>query len=110
MGLIIKERHRSRVVRATYYGAESRLKIVSSRLDFASDDWKTQPSSKWVPFSNKGRIRQQKDRDESTFYQLCPRYSGTLSPTAIRLRETSTFTLLYFNLDILIQAAKSVKI
>ena len=29
------------------------------------DDWKglCQPSSKWVPFSNQGRIRQRKERD-----------------------------------------------
>ena len=35
----------------------------------------------------------------SAFHQLCPRYSGTLTPTAptaIRLWDTSTF----FNLDI----------
>ena len=33
----------------------------------------------------------------SAFHQLCPRYSGTLTPTAptaIRLWETFTFTLL----------------
>ena len=31
----------------------------------------------------------------SAFHQLCPRYSGTLTPTAptaIRLRDTFTFT------------------
>ena len=54
------------------------------------------PSSKWVPFSNKGRIRQRKERDGLRLHQLCPRYSGTLTstaPTAIRLWET--FTYLY---------------
>ena len=34
----------------------------------------------------------------SAFHQLCPRYSGTLTPTAptaIRLWDTFTFTLLW---------------
>ena len=34
----------------------------------------------------------------SAFYQLCPRYSGTLAPfapTAIRLWETFTFLLVF---------------
>ena len=53
-----------------------------------------QPSRKWVPFSNLGRIRQQKERDGlclSSFHQLCPRYSRTLTPTAIMLWEAYTF-------------------
>ena len=48
------------------YGAESRRKFVSSRLGFAM--WRLenslcQPSSKWVPFSNEGRLRQRKEKD-----------------------------------------------
>ena len=34
----------------------------------------------------------------SAFHQLCPRYSGTLTPTAptaIKLWDTFTFTLVY---------------
>ena len=37
------------------YGAESRCKVVSSRLGFAMrrlENSLCQPSSKWVPFSN----------------------------------------------------------
>ena len=55
-----------------------------------------QPSSKWVPFSNKGRIKQRKEMVGSAFHQMYPRYSGTLiptAPTAIRLWETFTFVL-----------------
>ena len=36
----------------------------------------------------------------SAFHQLCPRYSGTLTPTAptaIRLWDTFTFTFLYIS-------------
>ena len=54
-----------------------------------------QPSSKWVPFMNQGRIRQQRVRD-GLYYQLFPRYCGTLiptAPTAIRLWETFTFQI-----------------
>ena len=71
------------------YGAESRCKVVSSRLGFAiCDDWKTlsvNRAVKWVPLSNHGRIRQQKKRDGSAFLQLSPRYSGTLTPLPLRL-------------------------
>ena len=40
-----------------------------------------QPSSKRVPFSNQGRIRQRKERDGLQY----PRYSGTLTPLPLRL-------------------------
>ena len=52
------------------YGAESRRKVVSSRLDFAMrrlENSLCQPSSEWVPFSNQGRLRQQKERDGLRF-------------------------------------------
>ena len=48
------------------YGAESRRKGVSSRLGFAMrrlENSDCQHSSKWVPFSNKGRLRQRKERN-----------------------------------------------
>ena len=87
------ERRRGRVVRAarlwcreSLYRGSSRLVCTMRRLENSL----CQPSRKWVPFSNHGRIRQRK-----AFHQLCPRYSGTLTPTAptaIRLWETFTFT------------------
>ena len=40
------------------YGAESRRKVVSSRLGFAMR--RPEPSSEWVSFLNQGRIRQPK--------------------------------------------------
>ena len=48
------------------YGAESRLKTVSSRLGFLTGRLENsfcQPSFKWVHFSNCGRLRQRKERD-----------------------------------------------
>ena len=65
------------------YGAESCLKVVSSRLGFAVrrlENSLCQSSSEWVPFSNWGR--QRKERTGLRLHQLCPRYSGTLTPTA----------------------------
>ena len=51
-----KFKERSRVVRAArYYAAESRFKVVSSRLGLAIrrlENSLCQPSSEWVPFSN----------------------------------------------------------
>ena len=40
-----------------------------------------QPSSKRVPFSNQGRIRQRKERDGLQY----PPYSGTLTASPLRL-------------------------
>ena len=60
---------------------------MRSRLDLAGK--LCQPSSKWVPFSNHGRIRKRKEWDG-----LSPRYIGQITPTApmaIRLWETFTF-------------------
>ena len=74
------------------YGAESR--------GWASPcyDWKTlsvNPAVNGYLF----RIREDKGRERrgmgSAFHQLCPKYSGTLTPTAptaIRLWETFIFT------------------
>ena len=55
-----------------------------------------QPSSKWVPFPNQGKIRQRKESGGLCFHKLCPRYSRSLTPTvsmAIRLWEAITFLL-----------------
>ena len=68
------------------YGAESRHKVVCSRLGTAMQRLENslcQPSSKWIPFSNKGRLRQRKERDGQRL--------GTLTPTASKLWETFTF-------------------
>ena len=43
------------------HGAESRRKVVSLRLRQLENSH-CQPSSKWVPFSNSGRLRQRKER------------------------------------------------
>ena len=48
------------------YGAESRRKVVSSRLGFAMrrlENSICQPSSKWEPFSNQGKTWQRKERN-----------------------------------------------
>ena len=82
------------------YGAESRRKVVSSRLGFAI--WRLEislcrPSSEWVPFSNYGRLRQRKERDGLRLSSAVPKIQWDskppLPPTAIRLWETFTFTL-----------------
>ena len=53
-----------------------------------------QPSSKWVPYSNKGRIRQRKERNGLHFSSAVPKIQWDSNPTAsmaIRLWETFTF-------------------
>ena len=48
------------------YSAESRRKALVRGWASPCEDWKNslcQPSSKWVSFSNKGKIRQRKERD-----------------------------------------------
>ena len=81
-------------------GAESRRKVVSSRLGLAM--WRLEnslcrPSSEWVPFSILGRLRQGKDRDGLCLSSAVPkiqRYSNPNAPTAIRQWETFTFTFI----------------
>ena len=75
---------------------------MSSRLGFAMrrlENSLCQPSSKWVPYFELGKVKAAKRRGmRSAFHQLCPRYSGTLTPTvptAIRLWETFTFVTSY---------------
>ena len=64
-----------------------------------SDDWKTLFVNQAVngyPFFKSGKEKGSKSRRVCfTFHQLCPRYNGSLIPTAstaIRLWETFTFT------------------
>ena len=57
-------------------GAGTRHKVVSSRLGFAMRQLENslcQPSSKWVPFSNQGRIRQRKERDGLSYSSAVPK-------------------------------------
>ena len=64
-----------------------------------------QPSRKWVPFSNWGRIRQRKERDGLCLSSAVPKISKTLTPTAptaIRLLETFTFTISKGQIDLLV--------
>ena len=73
------------------YGAESRRKIVSSRLG----NFLCQPSSKWVTFSNQGKIRQRKERDGLRPSFAVPMIQWDCNPTApttIRLWETFPLT------------------
>ena len=83
--LVRVERCHGRVVRAAWLWCRKSPYRVSSRLSFAMRRLKNclyQPNSKWVPFSNKGRIRQRKARDGLRLSSAMPRYSGTLTPTA----------------------------
>ena len=76
------------------YRVSSRLGCAMRRLENSL----CQPSRKWVPFSNKGRISSERRGMGSAFHQLCPRYSGTLAPTAptaIKLWDTFTFTFFF---------------
>ena len=89
------ERRRGRVVRAARLWCRKSPYRVSSRLG----DWKTlsvNPAENGYLF----RIREGQGSERrgmgSAFHQLCPRYSGTLiptAPTAIRLWDTFTFTM-----------------
>ena len=69
---------------------------VSSRLGFAMrrlENSLCQLSSKWVPFWNKGGIKQLKERDWLRLSSAVPKISWSLTPaapTAIRLWETFT--------------------
>ena len=58
-----------------------------------------QPSSKWVPFSNQGRIKQRWERDGLRLSSAVPKTqwdSYLHCPTTIRLWETVTFYLLIY--------------
>ena len=63
-----------------------------------------QPSSKWIPFLNQGRIRQPRREMGSTFHHLCPRYSRTLTPTApMAIRLWETFAFIFFTTETKVQ-------
>ena len=85
------ERRRGQWLERLDYGAESRLKVVSSRLSFALRRLKNshcQPSSEKVPFSNYGKLRQRKERGGLGLSSAVPKIqwkSNPHSPTAIRL-------------------------
>ena len=54
-----------------------------------------QPSSKWVPFSNQGRIGQGKERDGLCLLSAVTKIQWASTPTvpmAFRLWETFSFT------------------
>ena len=89
---VLPERRRDRMVRAAGLWCRSRRKVVSSTLGFAMrrlENSLCQSSSKLVPLSNQGRIRQHEQRDWLRLPSIVPTTSGP--PTAIRLWETSTF-------------------
>ena len=61
------------------YGAESRKKVVSSNLGFASQQWENcQASSKWAPVSNQERIGPVKEGWASP--SICCAQESPLSP------------------------------
>ena len=78
------------------YGAENRREVE----ELGPTTQKLfQPTSKWVPFSNPGSIRQRKDKLGSAFHRPCPIYNGSLTPaapTATKLWEAFTFYGYYF--------------
>ena len=81
------------------YSTDSRRKVVSSRLGFAirlRKNFLGQPSSKWVTFSNQGKIRQRKGQDGLRLSFAMPMIqwdSNPTAPTAFRLWDTFTLTL-----------------
>ena len=81
--------------------AENRRKVVSSRLGFAMrqlENFPCQPSSTWVPFSNYGRLRQQKDSDGLSLSSAVPKIQWDSNPhclygyKAVGSRYTFIFT------------------
>ena len=70
------------------YSAESRRKVVSSRLGFAIrllENFLCQPSSKWVTFSNQGKIMQRKERDVLCLSFAVPMVQWDSDPLPLRL-------------------------
>ena len=87
------ERRRGRVVRAARLWCRKSPGSVSSRTGFAMrrlENSLCQPSSILVPFSNKGRIGQSKERDALRLSSAVPKIQST-APKAIRLWEIFTF-------------------
>ena len=87
------------------YGAESHRKVVSSRLGFAMRRLRKTLSVNPAVNVYLFRIREgsKRRRMGSAFHRLCPRYNGTLTPTAptaIRNGYGETFTFFtYFKLQ-----------
>ena len=79
------------------YGAESRRKAWVRGSASPCGDWKTlsvNPAVNGYLFRIREGYGSERKGTGSAFHQLCPRYSGTLTPTAptaIRLWETFTF-------------------
>ena len=78
------------------YGAESRRKVVSSRLGSAMRrlENSVNPAVNGYLFRIREGLGSERRGMGSVFHQLCPRYSGTLTLTApriIRLLEAFTF-------------------
>ena len=76
-----------------YYGAESCWKVMRSGLGFTIqwlENSLCQLSSKWVPFLNQEKIKQQKDRDGFGLSFAVPKRQILLP---IRLLDTFTFYL-----------------
>ena len=83
-------------------------KLIPAWVNSQLENFLFQPTSKWAPFWNQGRIRQQRERDRLCFHMLCPRHSGPLSPTCpIAARLWATFTFFEFTTCTL---SKTIKI
>ena len=83
------------------YGAESRRKVIGSRLGFAMRRLgdSVNPAANGYLFQTREANGSERRGMGFAFHFLCPRYIGTLSFTAskaIRLWETFTFTLFVF--------------
>ena len=92
---VAHERRCGRVVREARLWRRKSPYRVSSRLGLATRRLENcQTSRKWVPFSNKGRIRQRKEKDVLYLSSAVPKIqwdSNPTAPTAIRLWDTYSF-------------------
>ena len=72
-----------KLVRAAWLWCRKSPQSVSSRLGFAMQRLENslcQPSSKWIPFLNKGRIRQRKERDGLHLSSAVPKIQWDSNP------------------------------
>ena len=67
------------------YAAESRRKVVSSRLGFAMRRLENSVNPEVEPFSNQGRLRQRKERDGLRLSSAVPKIQWVSNHTAVRL-------------------------
>ena len=88
-----------RLVRASrlWFQKVTGTSLVQTRASLAN--WKTlcQPSSKWVPFSNQRKLKQQKERGGFVSHLLWPRYSGPPTPSPLRLLSFEKMFYLFIN-------------